>query len=1118
MKYSYRKKSYKLQHKLKIFLAILLAALISTTGYIISNNTFSKKDNYINYFNEKTEDGINVVVDAKPNTIPKNSTLEIEKITDESEEAIKESINEVKGNKVNIAKSYTYDICILDKNGNEIEPNDNVRISFQSNEISNSNLDTKIYHTTTDEDNTIEKTEKLKGRINKDVITATTDSFSYYTVAFTYNDKTYNLGGDEEVKLEKILNVLELTGKVTNVESSNNELFYPELREDGYYIVSIAPFETEEYLNVTIDGIVYKIDVTDATYTCTFGFLESGDSDPDNTNWIGNTIFTYTIQDNPATYVVTLTKIEYHNTTTRNIATAGNSFFGFGNGIRVSVSGTKIGEYNLGTVNAGQKKTVWSGSKTVTINKTHETQQAGYNLMNSDTINICQVELDMADSSLHLTIPAKTSYSVSYNANGGSGAPGSQTKWYGENLTLSSTQPTRTGYTFAGWNTNSSGTGTNYAAGATYTGNAALSLYAKWTAKSYTLTWNLAGGKKASDAGPINYTVTYGEQTSNARDLPIKTGYVCTGMYDSSNNKVFDENGHCTTNGGYWTATYANGGRWKYDGNLTVTAKYTANTYTIGYTLNGGDNPSTKPTSGTYDQDVQISNPTKTVTVTGNANNTGATVGAAQSKAQTFSGWTSTTLGSNAKTGTAANPTTAWTGSSTKNTYFRNLRESGTATMVANWTPVAVTLPTLSKTGYTCKWYTDATAGSLMGAGGASWTPGANSAAAVTAYARCTENTATLTYANGGHGTAPSNVTMKYSAATNAAAALSATGYNFTGWKRSDTGAVIAAGAQVKAANVNPTALTLTAQWSEKTATLTYNNGGHGTAPANATMKYTTATNAASAISAAGYAFAGWKRSDTSAVIAAGAQVKAANVEPTALTLTAQWTPYKLTLKYHVNGGTITTDTSQATRWRANSSLVQRSTDSGATWADITAVINTDTTTADLWNVGTYNAKKTGYSISGTKAYNTKADGTGVNINQDHNASSSPDNAPTVARINGGALTADKTMNIYVNWVPNTYTIGYTLNGGTNGTNGPTSGTYDTDVQISNPTKTVTVTGNVNNTGATIGAAQSKAQTFSGWTSTTLGSNAKTGTAANPTTAWTGSSTKNTYFRNLRES
>lgn len=37
-------------------------------------------------------------------------------------------------------------------------------------------------------------------------------------------------------------------------------------------------------------------------------------------------------------------------------------------------------------------------------------------------------------------------YTVSYNANGGSGAPSSQTKFYGSDLTLSDTVPTRSGY------------------------------------------------------------------------------------------------------------------------------------------------------------------------------------------------------------------------------------------------------------------------------------------------------------------------------------------------------------------------------------------------------------------------------------------------------------------------------------------------------------------------------------------------------------------------------------------------------------------------------------------------------------------------------------------------
>ncbi len=152
-------------------------------------------------------------------------------------------------------------------------------------------------------------------------------------------------------------------------------------------------------------------------------------------------------------------------------------------------------------------------------------------------------------------------------------------------------------------------------------------------------------------------------------------------------------------------------------------------------------------------------------------------------------------------------------------------------------------------------------------------------------------------------------------------------------------------------------------------------------------------------------------------------------------TLYAKWTAYTLTLKYHVNGGTITTG-SDTTRWRANNSFVERSTDSGSTWTAVTAVLNQETTSYDLWNVGTYGATKTGHTISGTTAYNTKADGTGVNINQD-NSSSSTTNAVTVARINGGPLTENKTMNIYIKWVPIAYTI--TLDH-----QGATSSTYST--------------------------------------------------------------------------
>ena len=84
------------------------------------------------------------------------------------------------------------------------------------------------------------------------------------------------------------------------------------------------------------------------------------------------------------------------------------------------------------------------------------------------------------DYSPYLSLPTiKRTYTVSYNANGGSGAPSSQTKTYGVNLTLSSTIPTRAGYAFKGWATSSTGA-VAYQAGGTYSANSAVTLYAVW--------------------------------------------------------------------------------------------------------------------------------------------------------------------------------------------------------------------------------------------------------------------------------------------------------------------------------------------------------------------------------------------------------------------------------------------------------------------------------------------------------------------------------------------------------------------------------------------------------------------------------------------------------------
>lgn len=71
-------------------------------------------------------------------------------------------------------------------------------------------------------------------------------------------------------------------------------------------------------------------------------------------------------------------------------------------------------------------------------------------------------------------------FTITYNANGGTGEPAFQTKESGKALTLSSTKPTRQGYTFLGWATSASASNAQYNAGSSFTVDANTTLYAVW--------------------------------------------------------------------------------------------------------------------------------------------------------------------------------------------------------------------------------------------------------------------------------------------------------------------------------------------------------------------------------------------------------------------------------------------------------------------------------------------------------------------------------------------------------------------------------------------------------------------------------------------------------------
>lgn len=126
-------------------------------------------------------------------------------------------------------------------------------------------------------------------------------------------------------------------------------------------------------------------------------------------------------------------------------------------------------------VNVGANSTVELVSKTLKVSKTRNWQSI-------DCITDVRVNGFAAGfSQVHVAVdvPPKPSHTVSYNANGGSGAPGGQTKWWGEVLTLSRTRPTRANHTFLGWAKSANGA-VAYQPGGRYGADNNVTLYAVW--------------------------------------------------------------------------------------------------------------------------------------------------------------------------------------------------------------------------------------------------------------------------------------------------------------------------------------------------------------------------------------------------------------------------------------------------------------------------------------------------------------------------------------------------------------------------------------------------------------------------------------------------------------
>lgn len=375
-------------------------------------------------------------------------------------------------------------------------------------------------------------------------------------------------------------------------------------------------------------------------------------------------------------------------------------------------------------------------SKSVAIDKTHSTQSIKISF---SVYNHSSWRDGTSSGSTSISVPAKTNYAVSYNANGGSGAPANSTKWYGETLTLSSTKPTRTGYTFKNWNTKSDGTGTAYDSGASYTANATATLYAQWDIIKYTVSYNANGGSGA----PGSQSKNYGATLTLSSIKPNRTGYTFRNWNTAANGSG---------------TSYNSGGSYTANADATLYAQWNINSYSVSYNANGGSNPPSAQ-SGAYNTNITLTttkpaapgNVVTTFTVTYKANG-GSSVASGSAKkttSYTFSNWNTEANGS----GTPYNSGASYKIPTSNTTLYARWTSSTSTTAIK-----LAAAPT--RTGYTFKnWNTASNGSGTAYNAGTSYTPSAN----ITLYAQWTINSYQVSYnANGGSGNVPSTQTSNY--------------------------------------------------------------------------------------------------------------------------------------------------------------------------------------------------------------------------------------------------------------------------------------------------------------------------------------------------------------------
>lgn len=467
---------------------------------------------------------------------------------------------------------------------------------------------------------------------------------------------------------------------------------------------------------------------------------------------------------------------------------------------------------------------------------------------------------------------------VSYDLNTGTGDFAEQIKNRGEELSLHGKIPEKTGYTFLGWSTEKDG-GVAYNAGAFYTIESDVTLYAVWEINKYDVTYNANGGQYSLE----KQTKIYDVDLELSEMVPTRTGYTFNGWATSVDGDV----------------EYNTGDMYRDNEPIELYAVWSANHYTITYLANSGTG---EVPSEEHIYDVSKELAANVFTKTG----------------YTFTGWATSSSGNvaygdgesikNLSSVNGANVTlyAVWEANTYTVTYYPN-GGNGQKTKSTHTYDVekALTANTFSKIGHTFKgWAADAD-GTVVytdkqNVKNLIADPNGN----IDLYAVWQINTYTISYnANGGSG-APKSQIKTYGVSLELSDVIPVRkGYTFVGWATSATGNAVY---KPQENFVNNAAVTLYAVWKANEYEVSYNaNGGNGTM-ANTVHIYDVEKElAVNVFTKTGYTFKGWATSGEGTVVYFdGESVEnLTTVDGDKIELYAVWQVNNYTISYNANGG-----------------------------------------------------------------------------------------------------------------------------------------------------------------------------------------------------------------------